>query len=203
MSDNVTDPSINRNEHSDDGGVLAKRTKLYGWYPTGGVWNRVQVDANGILVATLSSGAAAVTTVYQGGAPWLVNASIIGNLPVTATYAAPWSVTATVNQGTSPWTVNDDMGNFEAKGRNTLTASTDTTISFSETVRLVRVKNFDTSNVVMVANATIASDTATNAERVGVAPVTNVPSVEYYPYKTSSIHVRSAGASSIDVTGFF
>lgn len=41
MSDNQTDPNINRNEHDDTGGVLAKRTKSYVWNSSTLAWDKM------------------------------------------------------------------------------------------------------------------------------------------------------------------
>ena len=59
-------------------------------------------------------------TVTQGSAPWLVNASIVGNLPVYATVAtiSVGSVSSTVYQGNSPWLVNASV-----VGQQSVTAS--------------------------------------------------------------------------------
>jgi hypothetical protein len=84
-----------------------------------------------------------------------------------------------------------------------LVASTDTTITFSQPVRLIRVKNFDVSNVVLVKNGAIASNTDANSDWVGVAPVANLPTSDFFPYTTTTIHLRSAGTSQICVTGWF
>lgn len=122
-----------------------------------------------------------------------------------------------VKQGTSPWAVSgaatrtdgivalevaDDMTSAETF-RQALVASTDTTITFSQPVRLVRVKNESLTATVFVRDGAISSDTPSNAEMVGVAPVLNLPTTEYYPFKGSTIHVRSAGTPTVSVTGFF
>lgn len=98
--------------------------------------------------------------------------------------------------------VADDMGNFEAQ-KVTLVAGTDTIITFAQSVRLVRIKNFDTANQVLVKNSAIATNTDAASDYVGVAPVANVPSTDYFPYITTTIHLRSAGNSVVSLTGFF
>jgi hypothetical protein len=118
--DNRTDPNLNKSEHTEEN-IIAKRIVGYGWYPASLAWERIQVDANGVLqtnavlnVASLSF--AGVTTVFQGGAPWTVLSSIQGQVPVVATLATlvigqmP-TVTANVVvsqvfQGGAPWLVN-------------------------------------------------------------------------------------------------
>lgn len=96
----------------------------------------------------------------------------------------------------------DEFVDFEAQ-EVTLTASTDTTITFAGgQVRLVRVLNYDTVNPVRVKNGAISSNTDASSDKVGVAPAANVPFGEYFPYKTTTIHLRSAGASDVVVKGF-
>lgn len=98
--------------------------------------------------------------------------------------------------------VADDMTSFEAFTQ-ALSASTDTTITFSQTVRLIRVKNNSTSAVVYVRDGAISSDTPANAELVGVAAAANLPNTEYYPFVGTTIHLRSAGTPTVSVTGFY
>lgn len=94
-----------------------------------------------------------------------------------------------------------DYANFESQ-YVTLSSGTDTTITFSQSVRMVRVTNWDAVNVVLVKNGTISTDTDATASRVGIAPATNVPGGEVFPIVTSTIHIRSAGASVVTVEGF-
>ena len=70
-------------------------------------------------------------------------------------------------------------------------------------MRLVRVKNESLTATVFVRDGAITSDTPTNAEMVGVAPAINLPTTEYYPLKTTTIHLRSAGTPTISATGFY
>lgn len=98
--------------------------------------------------------------------------------------------------------IEDEFNNFEAQNV-TLSANTDTTITFVQPVRLIRIKNFDTSNKILIKNSAITSNTDAGADYVGVAPATNVPLSDYFPYRTSTIHVRSAGASLISVIGCY
>lgn len=98
--------------------------------------------------------------------------------------------------------VADDMTSAETQ-RVTLVASTDTTITFAQPVRLVRVKNESLLASVFVRDGAITSDTPANAEMVGLAPVANLPTTEYYPFKTTTIHLRSSGTPTVSVTGMY
>lgn len=63
MADNQTDPALNRNEHDDQGGILAKRVKLYAWDAVNLRNIKVNADTNGNLQTTPSSlGNSAVST---------------------------------------------------------------------------------------------------------------------------------------------
>ncbi|HWY34530.1 MAG TPA: LamG-like jellyroll fold domain-containing protein, partial [Nitrosopumilaceae archaeon] len=123
--------------------------------------------------------------------PWTNDSSTVGL----------WNFDNLVNV-VSATNVIDEFTSFQSFEQN-LVASTDTTITFSQPVRLIRVKNFDTGNVVLVKNGTIASNTDTASDWVGLSPLTNLPTADYFPYKTSTIHLRSAGNSQICVTGWF
>jgi hypothetical protein len=98
--------------------------------------------------------------------------------------------------------VADDFTSFEAN-HQTLTGSTDTTVTFAQTVRLVVVQNWDTANRVLVRDAAITSNTDSAAARVGFAPAASVPGKLTLPFKTASVHLRSAGSSEVTVIGFF
>lgn len=96
----------------------------------------------------------------------------------------------------------DEFVDFEAQDI-TLVANTDTTVTFAGgQVRLIRVLNYDTVNTIRVKNGAITSNTDTTSDKVGVAPAANVPFGEYFPYTTTTIHLRSAGASEVAVKGF-
>jgi hypothetical protein len=90
---------------------------------------------------------------------------------------------------------------FEADHR-TLTAATDTTITFSADVSAVRVVNWDTANVILVKDGAIATDTDAASARVGAASGTNIPSSRVFPINTANIHIRSAGASTVTIEGY-
>lgn len=85
----------------------------------------------------------------------------------------------------------------------TLSASTDTTISFPRLVEAVRVRNWDTANRVLVKTGAIATDVDATASRVGKAGTADIPTVSVFPVRVSSIHVRSAGASEVTIEGYW
>jgi hypothetical protein len=85
----------------------------------------------------------------------------------------------------------------------TLVASTDTTITFPRTVEAVRVRNWDTANRVLVSMEAITSDVDATADRVGKAGATDIPTVSTFPVRTDTIHIRSAGASEVTVSGYY
>lgn len=159
--------------------------------------------ASGTVNVTISpTGASnANGATIQLGAALPTGTNTIGSVKVAGASGG----TAEVNtraDGKAAIEVNDDMTSFEAQ-ETTLTASTDTTITFAQTVRLVKVKNFSTSATVFVRDGAISSDTPTNSEKIGIAPATNVPAVEWFPFNTTTIHLRSAGTPDVVVTGFY
>lgn len=91
--------------------------------------------------------------------------------------------------------------NFESN-HLTLSASTDTTITFTQAVKFVRVTNWDVLNTILVKNGALTSNTDSTASRVGVAPAVNLSNNECFPITTTSIHIRSAAASVVTVEGF-
>lgn len=84
----------------------------------------------------------------------------------------------------------------------TLVASTDTTITFLTPVMAVRVRNWDPANRVLVSLDPITSDSDATADRVPAASSANAPAVSVFPVRTQSIHLRSAGASEVTVSGY-
>lgn len=104
--------------------------------------------------------------------------------------------------GVNALEVSDDMTSGETF-RQALVASTDTTITFSQPVRLVRIKNESLLYSVFVRDGAISSDNPNNAEMVGLAPVASLPTTEYYPFKTTTIHLRSSGTPTVSVTGMY
>lgn len=103
--------------------------------------------------------------------------------------------------GGGPVSVVDDFTDFQVQ-HVTLVPSTDTTITFTGQVRFVQVHNWDTGNRLLVKNAAIASDTDAAAARIGRAPAAEVPSKLNLPYRTTSVHLRSAAASEVTVIGY-
>lgn len=98
--------------------------------------------------------------------------------------------------------VNDDFTSFEAN-HQTLVASTDTTITFAQTVRMIQIQNWHISARLLVKDAAITSDSDSASARVGIAPAANVPGKGTFIFKTSSIHVRSGSTNEITVIGYF
>lgn len=81
----------------------------------GGTWNanvslqgtgaaNVSIQGTVPVTGTVSLANNATVTAFQGASPWLVNASIVGSIPVTGIPGAGATVTA--YQGNSPWGVN-------------------------------------------------------------------------------------------------
>jgi hypothetical protein len=85
----------------------------------------------------------------------------------------------------------------------TLTASTDTTVTFSQPVYMVRVLNWSTTARVLVKKGAISADAATDATRVGIAPTANVPGCRTLPLFTKTLNLRSTGAAEVTVEGYF
>lgn len=101
-----------------------------------------------------------------------------------------------------PTVVTDDNSFFEAH-HQALVANTDTTFTCSAgTARLIRVKNWDVVNVILVKSTTISGSSDAAASRVGVASIANVPAEEYYPFKATTIHLLSIGGSTVTVEFF-
>lgn len=100
-----------------------------------------------------------------------------------------------VETNTRDWTT------FEAQ-HVTLVASTDTTITFSAAVRAVQVKNWDTSFRVLVKDGAIATDVDATASRVGKAPAADVNNSDWFPFATTTIHLRSANTSEVTIEGY-
>ncbi len=112
------------------------------------------------------------------------------------------SVVGQGTPGADPWPVIDDNETFETL-RGTLTTSTDTTITFSQEVRLVHVHNWSTSKRLLVKDGAISSDTDTTASMIGVAPTLDIDNDGWYPFKTTTIHLRAGGASEYSVEGYY
>lgn len=97
-----------------------------------GTYNSLQEDVNGNLLTNLATVSAPIP-VSQNAAPWTINASIQGQVPVAATVATlviglmpAISVTATnttVFQGGAPWTVTGSVGATQLGAPWTVNAS--------------------------------------------------------------------------------
>lgn len=96
----------------------------------------------------------------------------------------------------------DDYDSFEAI-HQTLVVSTDTTFSFAQAVRAVRVSNWNTTARVLVKDGPIISDTDASSANVGAAPTANVPGQMWFPIATNTIHLRSSVAAEVTVEGYF
>lgn len=96
----------------------------------------------------------------------------------------------------------DDYDSFQAI-HQILVASTDTTFVFAQAVRAVRVSNWDTTARVLVKDGPIISDSDAASARIGSAATTNVPGQMWFPFATSTIHLRSAVAAEVTVEGYF
>lgn len=85
----------------------------------------------------------------------------------------------------------------------TLSVSTDTTVTFPNGVLAIRVRNWDTVNRVLLSQTAITSDVDATATRVGKAGSADIPTVTTLPVRTTTIHLRSAGASEVTIEGYF
>ena len=74
MSDSITDPNINRDEHDDSGGVKGKRVKGFIWDPSSLTW--IKDVSSSPLAVRLDSTADPV--LYVGKAPIATTTSTAG-----------------------------------------------------------------------------------------------------------------------------
>ncbi len=135
----------------------------------------------------------------------MVSATVVGEVEVKNDSGNPVPVSGPLTDTAlraTPVQFQDDFDNFESSHR-TLVASTDTTITFSQAVRMVKITNWDTSNRVLVKNGAIASDVDATAARIGKAPATDVPNVKTILITTASIHLRSAAGSEVTIEGYY
>jgi hypothetical protein len=140
--------------------------------------------AGGYFIIDTGSPAQAVT--------WNVDAILVTRRPAQVSRA----------DGMRAASVADDCQAMEAQ-HVTLVAGQDTTVTFAGgPVRIIRVVNWDVSNVVLVKDGAIATDVDASATRVGYAPAANVPNTRTFPYMKGSIHLRSAAGSIVTVEGF-
>lgn len=107
---------------------------------------------------------------------------------------------STIASAANPVPVTDKPDVMEAS-HVTLVASTSTPFTFTAAVEVVRVKNWDTSNRVLVKSSAVSSDIDVVASRVGKAPAADLPNSEFYPV-SGTIYLRSAAASEVTVEGF-
>jgi len=114
-------------------------------------------------------------------------------------------VNLTQFQGVAPSTQNPipvtDKPNVMEATQATLVAGTSTAFTFSAAVEVVRIKNWSTTDRVLVKSSAISSDTDASASRVGKAPTTDVPNSEFYPV-SGTIYLRCAAAAEVTVEGF-
>lgn len=107
---------------------------------------------------------------------------------------------ATIATIANPVPVTDKPNVMEA-AHATLGASTSTPFTFTAAVEVVRIKNWDTTNRVLVKSSAVSSDADASASRIGKAPAADLPNSEFYPV-SGTIHLRSAGAAEVTVEGF-
>lgn len=75
----------------------------------------------------------------------------------------------------TPITILESVSDYTSFQTNhqTVSAGADTTVTFSQTVRMIRISNWDTANFVLVKNAAILSAADSTASRIGFAPTAN------------------------------
>lgn len=133
-------------------------------------------------------------------------------LPIAGATAIPGVFHIPRVAGTHPDPAGTDIGSivrsidapfttFEAQHLS-LVASTDTIITFSAPVSVIRIINWDITRRILVKDGAITSDSDPSATRVGFAPTTSVPGTRTLPFQTSTINLRSTGASEVTVEGF-
>lgn len=98
-------------------------------------------------------------------------------------------------------TVNDDFTTFLST-HFTIAASSGRAINLSTAVRMYRVSNWSTGQVLLVKATSIPSDTDASASRIGKASAANIPNGEVYPITSTRIWVRSAGSHAVSVEAF-
>lgn len=96
----------------------------------------------------------------------------------------------------------DDCDDMQCK-RLTLVADTNTAVDFAQTVRIIRVVNWDIVNEVLVKTSPTSSLTDVDSTSVGAAPAAGVPNSRTFVLRRAQIHLRSAGASRVNVEGMF
>ena len=187
--------------------LIQIRTDRIFWYvaDSGGVNNAVataifqvpNTQIMPILHQTINPVAQTGTPVYkvQGS----VVADTAGNHTQNSDGTYPWRKQTVKANGAAA--VADDYTNQQNQ-HVTLTANTDTTITFSPAVRAYKVLNWDIANRVLYSQTAIATNTDATAARVGFAAAVSVPnSSGTIPLTTTTVHVRSAAASEVTVIG--
>jgi hypothetical protein len=96
----------------------------------------------------------------------------------------------------------DDCESFEAF-RQEIDGGIDTTFTFTQVVRLVRISNWNVATRILVKDGPISSNTDLAAARIGRAYKSNVPRQLWFPFVTSTIHLRAAVTSEVTVEGYF
>lgn len=98
MSENLTDPNINRNEHDDTGGLLAKRVKNYAWNSSTLAWEKQSSGGSGWSV---SSQTALTTVATVSGAAGKFGGGSFINLNSAPAYIQVFDTTGAVTLGTT------------------------------------------------------------------------------------------------------
>lgn len=89
----------------------------------------------------------------------------------------------------------------------TLVPNTSTPVAFSADVRTFKVKHFSTLATLLVksgAQGTISGASDAAASLHGIAPVANVPNIDWYPANCSnSLNLYSTVAAVVSVEAYF
>lgn len=167
--------------------------------PTG--WTQATQDNTNTSFATAyysfpNIGSTGTVTATAGAARANIGALIVLNPATTEFGNLQTDVTGNLR-------VADDYQDFQAQ-TITLVANTSTQVAFAQPCRMIRVKNFDTVNKVLIkSKGGITGPTDATADLIGQAPVAGTPAEDYYPIKTQSVYLLSAGNSQVTVVGFF
>lgn len=116
----------------------------------------------------------------------------IGNQPITTIISN--------NPLTVDW--RDDYNSVESFYQQ-IEAGFDTTFTFTQSVRLIRISNWNTDTRVLVKDGPIDSNSDMTAARVGRATLFNKPGQMWFPLVTTSIHLRARLAGDVTVEGYF
>lgn len=110
-------------------------------------------------------------------------------------------ITITLLPGIIPVDVVDDYEVLQTIHQN-IVASVDTIFTFAQSVRLVRVTNWNTNTRVLVKDGIISSNSDPTAARVGKAGRIDNPSQAWFPFVTDTIHLRASLESEVTVEGY-